>query len=201
MTGSEQVKAWAHEIGFDKVGIADAGLVPGGDHLAEWLLRGYHADMGWMLNNAYRRLDPRCVLPNAKSVISLAVNYFTSDERRPDELKISRYAWGSDYHRIIGKMLKKLNKLINDKWPDSSSLWYVDTGPIMEKAWAQKAGLGWIGKNNLLISRDYGPWLFLGEVITTLGLEPDKPETDHCGTCTKCLDACPADALWLRRMW
>jgi len=195
MSHTERINYWAREIGFDKVGIAAVDTVSGGAQLAEWLMRGYHAGMGWMLNNAYRRLDPRCVLPGAQSVICVAVNYYTSGERDVDGLKVSRYAWGTDYHHILGRMLKELAARISQEHPDSSNLWYVDTGPVMEKTWAQRAGLGWIGKNDILISRDFGTWLFLGEVITTLDLPPDLPEQDHCGTCTRCIDACPTDAI------
>jgi len=195
MDPSEQIKSWACEIGFDKVGIAVAGATPGGKHFVDWLTDGYYGNMKWMLNNAYRRLDLRCVLPGAQSIICLAVNYYTPHERNPDELKISRYAWGTDYHYILGKMLKRLAARITKKWPDSRNLWYVDTGPVMEKAWAQHAGLGWVGKNNVLISQEFGTWLFLAEVITTLKLEPDPPQQNHCGTCTDCIDACPTGAV------
>lgn len=190
-----QIKSHAREIGFDKIGIARVGPAPGGERLREWLDRGYHAGMNWMAKNADKRLDPERVLPGARSVICLAVNYYSATERRPDQLKISRYAWGIDYHHVLGEKLKKLTGYIEQIWPDSRNLWYVDTGPVMEKAWAQQAGLGWNGKNDILISRDFGTWLFLAEIITTLELAPDTPELDHCGNCTKCLEACPTGAI------
>ena len=195
ITDTERIKQWASEIGFDKVGVALVDIVSTGANLAEWLLRGYHGGMSWMLNNAYRRLDPRCVLPGAKSVICVAVNYFTPGTQDGDGPKISRGAWGADYHQVLGRMLKDLFGRIAGEWPNSANLWYVDTGPVMEKAWAQRAGLGWVGKNDLLVSRDLGTWMFLGEIITTLELEPDLPEQNHCGTCTRCIDACPTEAI------
>ncbi len=195
MGKSGQIKAWAQEIGFDKVGIAKTGPAPEGERLQQWLDRGCHGEMKWMANNVDRRLDPRRVLPEARSIICLAVNYYTAVERGPDDLKISRYALVTDYHDVLGRMLKELTHRIEDTWPDSRNYRNVDTGPILEKAWAQQAGLGWIGKNKLLISRDYGSWLFLGEVVTTLELEADTPGEDHCGTCTDCIEACPTGAL------
>jgi epoxyqueuosine reductase len=195
MTDSDLIKSWAREIGFDKVGITPAGPAPGGEHLTTWLKRRYHAKMKWMTNNVPRRLDPRNVLPGAQSIICLAVNYYTPHERDVDESKISRYAWGTDYHHTLGEMLKQLIARIADECPGSNNLWYVDTGPVLEKAWAQQAGLGWIGKNDILISRDFGTWLFLGEVITSVQLPADLPEQDHCGTCTYCIEACPTGAI------
>ncbi len=195
MNATTQIKDQAREIGFDKVGIASAGPAPGGGRLDEWLHRGYQAGMVWMARNRDRRTDVREVLPGAKSVICLAVNYYTPHELAPNELKISRYAWGLDYHHLLSRMCKDLTRRIENDLPESKNLWYVDTGPVLEKAWAQEAGLGWIGKNDVLISRDFGSWLFLGEIITTLELEPDSPASDHCGTCTKCIEACPTEAI------
>ncbi len=195
MTDGERIKNWAREIGFDKIGLALAGPTPGGEHLTEWLTRGCHGGMNWMKKNADRRLDPRRVLPEARSIISVALNYYIPHERQPGELKISRYAWGTDYHYVLGRMLEELVACIANGWPASANLWYVDAGPVLEKAWAEQAGIGWIGKNGVLISRDFGTWLFLGEIITTLQLKPDLPQSNHCGTCTSCIDACPAGAI------
>ncbi len=189
------IKNWARELGFDKVGIAQAGMAPHAERFIAWLDNRNHRDMSWMLNNAYRRLDPRCVLPGAKSIISVALNYSPPEPLPEAEGKIARYAWGDDYHHVMGKMLKKLSRRLTEAWPESKNLWYVDTGPILEREWAQQAGIGWIGKSGMLISRDFGTWLVLGEIISTLELTPDPPEQDHCGSCTACLDSCPTEAI------
>jgi len=195
METAEQIKTWAREIGFDKVGVAAAEPLPEGGHLRQWLDRGYNGGMSWLAKNIERRLDPCRVLPGARSIICLAVDYFVPVECGPDYLKISRYARGADYHDVLGKMLKNLVIRIADARPESRNLWYVDAGPIMEKTWAQRAGLGCKCKNDLLVTRDYGTWVFLGEIISTLELPPDMPESDHCGNCTKCMEACPNGAI------
>ncbi len=190
-----EIKQWASEIGFDKVGIAEAGMVPHAERFIAWLDSRNHSGMGWMLNNAYRRLDPRCVVPGAKSVICVALNYAPAEPLPEAEGKIARYAWGNDYHHTMGKMLKQLTRKMNEAWSESKSIWYVDTGPVLERAWAEQAGIGWIGKSGILLSQDFGTWLVLGEIITTLELTPDQPEQDHCGTCTACIDSCPTQAI------
>jgi epoxyqueuosine reductase len=198
MTLSEQIKSKAYELGFHKVGIAKAEpLVDEGNRLKEWLGRGSHASMQWMEKNIDKRTDPRLVVPGAQSVISLAVNYYTPTPHDPamDEGKISRYAWGDDYHIHVTKRIQSLFECIKQWSPESAGRYYVDTGPAMEKAWAAKAGLGWQGKHTNLITKEYGSWVFLGEIITTLELDFDTPMEDFCGTCTACIDACPTDAL------
>ncbi|MBE9138347.1 tRNA epoxyqueuosine(34) reductase QueG [Nodosilinea sp. LEGE 07088] len=166
-------------------------------HLQTWLDQGYQADMGWMANP--RRQDIRQVLPGARSLICVALNYYTPHSHSPDPShgKISRYAWGRDYHRVLHKRLKALaNWLTTAAHGHSIALrYYADTGPVQDKAWAQQAGLGWVAKNGNLITRQYGSWVFLGELITTLALEPDRPHTAHCGTCTRCIEACPTGAI------
>lgn len=192
------IKAMALELGFTKVGVAKAEeLTEEGRRLREWLHRGYHATMGWMAQNVEKRIDPRQVVPNAKSVICVALNYFTPYQHAddPGTGKISRYAWGDDYHDLLREKLARLWDWMKAEFPDMDGRYYVDTGPIMEKAWAQRAGIGWIGKHTNLITQDVGSWIFLGELITTLDLPSDLPATDHCGTCTLCIEACPTGAI------
>ena len=193
-----RIRSKAFELGFTKVGIALAQpLGTEVSRLQEWLQRGFHATMGWMARGVEKRADPRTVLPDARSVVSVALNYFV-DVRHADRIgtgRISRYAWGDDYHEILLGMLNELSAWMEKEFPGTSTKSYVDTGPIMEKVWAQRAGLGWIGKHTNLITQEKGSWVFLGELITTLELHPDPPATDHCGDCTLCIDACPTDAI------
>lgn len=194
------IKARAREIGFDLSGIARAESYPELSFLAEWIDRGYAATMEWMRRSADRRADVRHVLPGARSVIVTATLYNTdrpySSEVAPDVARISRYAWGDDYHDVLKA---RLDGLLGWMRMQSSSNFearaYVDTGPVQERVYAQYAGLGWIGKNTCLINPEIGSWLFLGEIITTLELEPDTQGLEQCGSCTRCLDACPTGAL------
>lgn len=164
-------------------------------HLQTWLAQGYQADMDWMANP--KRQDIRSLLPSVESVICLALNYYTPDQRPddPDYAKISRYGWGRDYHRVLHKKLKAFSQWLEAQQPGIETRYYADTGPIQDKVWAERAGLGWIAKNSNLITREYGSWVFLGEVLINLALEPDRPHTQHCGTCTRCLEACPTQAI------
>ncbi|MBI3873090.1 MAG: tRNA epoxyqueuosine(34) reductase QueG [candidate division Zixibacteria bacterium] len=194
----ERLVEVAHELGFDAVGVASVDSDgPDRERLFEWLTLGYHASMTWMARNAERRSDVRQVLPGARSVISLAVNYYTPHEIDDGcgSLKVSRYAWGEDYHRVLTRRLKLLCEQLAVLAPGEKFIAYVDTGPVMERAWAERAGLGWIGKNGCLITRSLGSWVFLAEVITTVPLPVDLPHTDFCGSCTRCIDACPTDAI------
>jgi epoxyqueuosine reductase len=193
-----QIEQKAIALGFSKVGITKAKSGTEVDHLKTWLAKGYHADMAWMSNP--KRYDITKVMPSVQSVICVALNYYTphSHSQAPKSAKISRYGWGRDYHRVLGKRLKALCA-----WMESHSteiepihaLYYVDTGPISEKALAERAGIGWIGKHSNLITREYGSWVFLGEILTNIELEPDLPHTQHCGTCTRCIEACPTHAI------
>ncbi len=194
----QQLARQAADLGFTSFGVAPAETPPDvRDHLLEWLARGYQASMSWMTRTSEKRTNLQKVLPGAKSVISVALNYFHPQAHNEScgDLKVSRYAWGDDYHEIVGERLMQLKAALDDLAPGSKSLSYVDTGPLMEKAIAERAGLGWIGKNACLITRTHGSWVFLGEIITTAELPIDQPHTDFCGSCTRCLDACPTDAF------
>ncbi len=195
-TDSGIVKRLASEKGFELVGIAEAcRLDEESAQLTEWLSRGYQASMQWMERNTDRRADPRSVLNGAKSVVSLGKNYYTQSQHADTSAKISKYAWGDDYHLVLGRVLKDLVAELSEMFPGNNFLWYCDTGPVMDKAWARRAGIGWIGKHTNVISRRIGSWVFLAEIITDLDLEYDLPETDHCGSCRACIDACPTNAI------
>ena len=193
----DKIAEAACELGFHAFGVAAVGDNDDPVRLYEWLTAGYQASMGWMARNAERRADIRHVMPGARSVISLAINYKTPES--PDDCcgswKVARYAWGEDYHRVLGRKLRELERRLREWAPDHEWRSHTDTGPVMEKAWAERAGLGWIGKNTCLITRSLGSWVFLAEVITTAELPADQPHTDFCGSCTRCLDACPTDAF------
>jgi epoxyqueuosine reductase len=194
------VKAKAREIGFDLCGIARAEGYPELSFLPEWLNRGYAATMAWMHRSADKRADVRNVLPGARSVVVTGTLYNSerpySDRLDPAVARISRYAWGDDYHDVLNARLERLLDWMREQCPDRfDARAYVDTGPIQERVYAQYAGLGWIGKNTCLINPELGSWLFLGEIITTLDLEADAQGLEQCGSCTRCLEACPTDAL------
>ena len=186
-------------LGFSKIGIAKAESGIEAARLQSWLDLGYQADMDWMTNP--KRQDITQVMTGVKSIICVALNYYTPHQHSndPQTGKISRYGWGRDYHKVLSKKLKALSNWLiefgNQNGEEIQARYYVDTGPIAEKAFAQRAGIGWIGKHSNVISREYGSWLFLGEVLTNLDLEPDQPHTDHCGTCTRCIEACPTGAI------
>ncbi|MBH0203221.1 MAG: tRNA epoxyqueuosine(34) reductase QueG [Nitrospira sp.] len=167
------------------------------DRLTEWLRRGYHGTMAWMERNPNKRADPCQVLPGCRSLISLGINYLTDHRanEQPGYGRIARYAWGKDYHKLFNSKLTQLEQAIHRMAPDARTRSYSDTGPIMEKAWAEQAGLGWIGKHSNLVSAEYGSWLLLGEILTTLDLETDEPAADLCGSCTLCIQACPTAAI------
>ena len=193
-----KIKEKALEIGFHKVGIAkvDAEYEDGAaNHLQAWLALGYQADMAWMNNP--KRFDIRQCMPEVQSIISVALNYYTPHQQSEDKKhgKISRYGWGRDYHKVMGKKLKALSQWLENQDNTIKARYYVDTGPIQDKVWAMRSGIGWIAKNSNVITREYGSWVFLGEILTNLDLIPDKPHTEHCGTCKRCLDACPTNAI------
>ena len=195
---SQFIRTSAGNLGFSKFGISPAtAKQQSTNRLDSWLQKGYHSTMRWMEKRADERGDIGKYYPEAKSVISLGLNYFTGNASpHPDVGKISNYAWGDDYHDLIKYRLYNLLSEIKSKYPKINGIACVDTSPIMEKDWAQRAGLGWIGKHTNLITRDYGSWIFLGELLLDVELEYDTPfDDDLCGTCTACLDACPTDAF------
>ena len=194
-----RIKERALELGFDKVGVVPATpLAEERARLEEWLRRGFHGEMSWMAREPERRTDPRLVMPDARSVVVVALNYFTPHEHADDAAtgKISRYAWGDDYHDVVGGKLKELLAWIKTEHPEAEGKACADIQPMMDKAWAVRAGLGWIGKHTNLITREYGSWVFVGELLLNLELAYDAArEEDHCGTCTLCLEACPTQAI------
>ena len=196
---ASEVKRRALELGFHKVGVVRAEpLTEERARLEEWLARGYHAGMEWMARGVERRTDPREILTGARSVVVVALNYFTPHEHADDPAsgKISRYAWGDDYHDVLGEKLKALFAFVRELVPEARGKTCVDAQPAMDKAWAERAGLGWIGKHTNLITRDYGSWVFLGELVLDIELEYDDARVeDHCGTCTLCIEACPTGAI------
>jgi epoxyqueuosine reductase len=191
------IKEKAKELGFNQVGIAAVdGLDDSeGERLRTWLKLGYQADMAWMEN--MKRQEIKLVMPDVRSLVCVALNYYTPHERPEGEEygKISRYAWGRDYHKVMHKKLKQLSTWLEFCGEGIKARYYADTGPVQDKVWAQRAGIGWIAKNGNVITREYGSWVFLGEVLTNLELESDRPATQHCGTCTRCLQACPTGAI------
>lgn len=201
---SDRIKQYAFESGFHKVGIVaihafadpDTNSSPSSPAaLRDWLAQGYHADMAWM--ETPKRQDIHQVMPTARSMICVALNYYTPHQR-PDGAeyaKISRYGWGRDYHRVLHKKLKAFATWLQHQGDDIEARYYADTGPIQDKVWAERSGIGWIAKNSNVITREYGSWVFLGEILTNLELTPDRPHTQHCGTCTRCLEACPTQAI------
>jgi epoxyqueuosine reductase len=196
---SALVKQLALAEGFDRVGIVAA--VPLADErarLEEWLRRGYHGEMRWMARDAAERTDPRLVFSGARSVVVCALNYFTPHAHAddPSSGKISRYAWGDDYHDVVGGKLKNLLARIKEAIPEADGKACVDIQPLMDKAWAARAGLGWIGKHTNLITRELGSWVFIGELLLNLELACDDERVeDHCGSCTLCIEACPTQAI------
>ena len=190
------VKSIAQDLGFDFCGISKAGhLAAEEEHLTKWLNNGYHGTMMWMENHFDKRLDPTKLVPDSKSVISLLYNYFPEENLDNSPIKISKYAYGADYHFVIKHKLKSFLNLLNEEIGELNGRVFVDSAPVLDRAWAAKSGLGWIGKNSMLITKKQGSFYFIAELIVDLELEPDLPTTDHCGTCTACIDACPTDAI------
>jgi epoxyqueuosine reductase len=196
----EAIRERALAAGFDAVGFAAAHLDDEArDHLREFIARGWHGDMGWLAATADRRGDPQALWPEAQTVVVLGVNYAPADDplALADDRQagaVSVYARGRDYHDTLKRRLKALARWIDGKWPGALKL-FVDTAPVMEKPVAQQAGIGWQGKHTNLVSREFGSWLFLGEIFLSLKVEPDPPEPDRCGSCRRCLDICPTAAF------
>ena len=196
---SESIKKKAIELGFQKVGITEAAeTIPEQNNLESWLRKNNHANMDWMERRSEERGNIHKYFPEARSVISVGMNYYTglNQDNLNSDYKFSNYAWGDDYHIVMKKRLFQLLNWITENNSKVKGLVCVDTSPVMDKVWAQRAGIGWLGKHTNLISRDHGSWLFLGELILDLKLEYDRPfEEDLCGTCMACIESCPTQAL------
>ncbi|MFZ1558478.1 MAG: tRNA epoxyqueuosine(34) reductase QueG [Saprospiraceae bacterium] len=194
---SALIKEKAIDLGFLLCGISKAQyLEKEAENLEHWLAQNYHGEMSYMANHFDKRVDPTVLVPGCKSVISLAYNYFNpSLQADKDAPKLSMYAYGKDYHKVVRKKLNQLFAWIKETFGDIDGRVFVDSAPILERDWAKKSGIGWIGKNTLLIHPQKGSFFFLAEIILDLDLEYDNPMSDYCGTCTRCIDACPTDAI------
>ncbi|HUR45450.1 MAG TPA: tRNA epoxyqueuosine(34) reductase QueG [Candidatus Saccharimonadales bacterium] len=197
----EEIRKRARELGFDACRMTSAEPPVSAPHFKKWLSNKQHGEMSWLERNAHKRVDPQMVLPGAKSLLALAAAY-PQGENAPSVNEprrhgiVARYARFADYHDVLAEKLKQLTAYLNQLGGEGTrSLWYVDTGPILERDLAQRAGLGFIGKHTNLISRELGNWFFISEILTTVGLEPDSPEKNRCGSCTRCLTACPTFAI------
>ena len=196
-TITKQIKSYIHSLGFDYCGIAKAErLDDDARRLETWLKKGMHGSMQYMENHFDKRVDPSLLVPDAKSVLTLLLNYFPSEKQKPENPKISKYAFGKDYHDVIRPKLKSILAFIKEKAGDIQGRGFVDSAPVLERSWAQKSGLGWIGKNGNLINKNSGSFYFIATLIIDLELEYDDPFAgDFCGTCTKCIDECPTEAI------
>ena len=193
---TSSIKDEALRLGFDFCGVAKADFLEEEAPLLEkWLLQNQHGKMAYMQNYFDKRLDPRKLVPGAKSVISLLYNYYTDIKQDSSAPKVSKYAYGRDYHFVVKEKLKELVSFIAENIGDLNGRVFVDSAPVLERAWAKKSGLGWVGKNTNLINRQYGSFFFIAEIISDLELNADGPIEDYCGTCTRCIDACPTEAI------
>jgi epoxyqueuosine reductase len=183
----------AHKLGFDLCRVARCEAPPHGREFRRWLSDGCAGDMAWLERNKERRTNPQLVLPGARSVIVVGLNYWQGQHPRPEGPGIARYAWGDDYHDLMLDRLRELSEFLREHGGEQKC--YVDTGPVLERDYAALAGAGWHGKSTMLISRKLGTWFLLGEILSTLPMTPDPPEPDRCGRCTRCLDACPTGAI------
>ena len=193
---AKSIKQFATSLGFDACGIAPAGPIDPDNRLGQWLDADYQATMTWMARTRAVRQDANEKLPGAKSVIVVARNYYAQRPAQgPNTGKVSRYAWGRDYHRVLEKPLRRLAAFVSECVPGAATYCCIDSGPVMEKAWAARAGVGWIGKNSLVLRRGLGSFFFLGAIVATADLAPDAPVAEQCGGCTLCIDACPTQAI------
>ena len=189
----EKIQQRARDLGFDDCRVTTANPPDNAATFQRWLAARYHGEMGYLERNAYKRIDPDKVLPGARSIVTLATSYHREDQNTGP---VARYARFSDYHDTLAESLKTLSEFVTRLGGESArSLWYVDTGPLLERDLAQRSGLGFIGKHTNLISRKLGNWIFLSEIITTVAIEPDPPEKNRCGSCTRCIAACPTEAI------
>jgi epoxyqueuosine reductase len=195
-TRAQQIKIWAKELGFLDCGISKAGFLESeASHLEQWLKQDFHGEMGYMANHFDKRLDPRLLVPGAKSVVSLLYNYFPNQVQSTELPQISKYAYGEDYHVVVKDKMKLLWDKLKEEWGDIDGRCFVDSAPVLERAWARKSGLGWQGKNGNIIQKKTGSFFFLAEMIIDVELNEDSPTTDHCGSCNKCVEACPTEAI------
>ncbi len=196
---NEIIKQLAKEIGFDLIGFAKAEIINDELNLYKsWIKNGFHAGMDYMTKNIDKKKDVSKILPNVKSIISLGINYYNNETYHnipQNSGKVSRYAWGLDYHIIVKRMLKNLESKLNQIDKDFISVSYTDTGPIMDKVWAVKAGLGWMGKHTNVINKVFGSWFFIANILCNYEFEYSKPINDFCGDCTACIDHCPTNAI------
>lgn len=193
---AQLIKEKALQLGFTAAGIARARyLEEEAPRLEEWLLKGYHAGMQYMENHFDKRLDPTKLVPGAKSVVSLLFNYYPETHQPKEVPQLAKYAYGEDYHHVLKDKLKHLMAWIREEIGAVEGRAFVDSAPVMERSWARLAGLGWIGRHTLLITKQKGSFFFLAELILDLELTPDSPVPDHCGTCRLCIDACPTEAI------
>jgi epoxyqueuosine reductase len=193
-----QIVEWGRAVGLSAVGVAPPEVPAHGEFLLEWLRRGYHAGMAYLARSPAARCDPEQILEGCRSILCARLDYGVGSDpagKDPTLGRISRYAWGEDYHSVLRKKLEGLAEKIRARWPQVRTRVAVDTSPVLEKAFAAAAGLGWMGKHTNLIAPDRGSWFFLGEVFMTLPLIPDEPMEDRCGGCTRCVEACPTGAL------
>ncbi len=191
------IKSEAAKLGFESCGIAKAeALDDDARRLENWLQQGFHGKMQYMENHFDLRIDPRKLVPGARSVITFTLNYYPETSQAPEAPKIAKYAWGIDYHYVIREKLNQLLDSIREQIGAVEGRGFVDSAPVLERSWAVRSGLGWVGKNANLLTKKAGSFFFIATLITDLELEPDPPfATDHCGSCTRCLDACPTDAI------
>jgi len=193
---TNSIKTEAKRLGFLSCGISKSDfLEEEAPRLEKWLSNNMHGEMKYMENHFDKRLDPRLLVEGSKSVISLLLNYFPEETQVADSYKISKYAYGQDYHHIIKSKLKQLQEFITEEIGEINGRAFVDSAPVLDKAWAAKSGLGWIGKNSNLLTKQLGSFYFIAELIVDIELEYDHKVTDHCGTCTACIDACPTQAI------
>ena len=193
---TQMIKTEASRLGFLSCGISKANfLEEEAPKLESWLKNNFHGEMKYMENHFDKRLDPRLLVDDAKSVISLSYNYYPEELQQDDTYKVAKYAYGQDYHHVIKGKLKELSIFIQEKIGDIHGRAFVDSAPVMERAWAKKSGIGWEGKHSLILQKQQGSFFFLSELVIDLDLEYDTSMTDHCGTCTKCIDTCPTEAI------
>lgn len=193
---NQTVTKLAREIGFDLAGFAEIEpLEWETEFLRQWIGRGFSGGMSYLEKNIEKRNDPKNILPSAISVISLGLNYRQSGDYTPGKEKVSRYAWGRDYHFVMWEMLEKFEASLRDLFPGCETKSYVDTGPVMDKVWAAKAGIGWQGKHSNIINREMGSWFFIANVFSNIKFDYSSPLEDFCGSCTACIDACPTNAI------